>query len=364
MTSRLYIRRIVADLGDLVLNSITGGKKFEEVDTTYKSLRKKVIALKPILGDPPKFIARSESLWDLWNSYVKGTLKTYESRREFMRTEYFAHYDEKIAESPEDTFEDALVKRDLLLDQPLGSGGFGVVHGATHLVLGQRRAIKRLQPIFADQTDEEKALRRFSREAELLDNLHHKNIVRFFDAGIAAGSPFIVMEFVEGRNLQQIVNDDGPLETEGATEIVRQVAKGLSKAHTADVVHRDLKPTNVMWDETRAVILDFGAGQWLEQILSTRLTSSVVGTMGYIPEELLADPKALHPSIDCFSLGVIFHYLLTGRTPNIGDPTHYLSERSIPLKTRQVILKALAPLKMRYRDGAEMLAAVADTASK
>jgi serine/threonine-protein kinase len=250
--------------------------------------------------------------------------------------------------------------RDLVVVGQIGEGGFGVVYEAEHVVLDEKRAIKKLEPVFAERQYEEEALRRFSREVKILNRLSHPGIVKLYDAGIAGTYPFIVMEYVEGRNINEIISGDGLFEIEKAQKVMLLVLDAVASAHKAGVVHRDIKPTNIMWDGNRAVLLDYGASQWLEQQLSTRMTKTAIGTTGYIADELKENPTLLDPCLDCFSLGVVFHYLLTGRIPSTGDPTHYLEQNLVPKEIIELILRALSPMGKRFADGSDMLLALND----
>lgn len=359
MSSIRYIERIVKELGDLIRDSWTGSREFEKTNDEYQSLRRRLYALEPIIGRPPAFLESADSLWDLWNALVKNKLPTYDTRRDFLEEHYAKHYKALINKLDTGiTFEQEMMYRDLAVIEEIGEGGFGVVYAAEHIVLGDKRAIKKLEPIFANDKDEEKALRRFAREARMLDKLAHPNIVRFFDAGMAGKYPFIVMEYVDGDNLKKVISDEGPLPSRAAFKIIYQIVGAVARAHTLGIVHRDIKPTNLMWNGERAVILDYGAGQWLERQLSTRMTTTVIGTSGYIANELLEDPKLVAPSLDCFSLGVVFHYLLTGCIPNTGDPTYYLNERAVEKNIQRVIIQALAPAEKRFADGLKFLSAL------
>jgi len=292
----------------------------------------------------------------LWHSQAKK-FETYQERRDFLDENLVAYYDDIIDNLTSSNFEQEMTSRDLVIQKEAGKGGFGVVYEADHIVLG-KRAVKKLAPIFADNIDKMKALRRFSREAQVLEKLHHKNIVRFFDAGVAGDYPFIIMEYVDGHNLNDFIKNNGTFNQCDALVIMKQLLDALAYAHDSGVVHRDIKPTNLMWNGTRVVVLDFGAGQWLERSLSTRITTATIGTSGYIADELLTDPELLHANLDCYSLGVVFHYLLTGRALNAGEPKHFLNQNGIDDEVMEVIIKAISPSGIRYKDGAEMLQAI------
>jgi len=248
-----------------------------------------------------------------------------------------------------------MVLRDLAIEEIIGEGGFSVVYKAEHIVLDEVRAIKKLEPIFADEVNEIKALRRFAREAKILTELNHKNIVRVYDSGIAGGHPYIIMDLVEGKDLEKWIREKGFFDEQTGLKIIEQILDAISAAHRSGVVHRDIKPQNIMWNGSRAIILDFGAGHWLEHQISTRITTSPIGTYGYIANELFDDPSLLRKNFDCYSIGVLFHYILTGHIPSAGSPRHYLSENNIQEKIIEFILRALSPPDIRFEDGERML---------
>ena len=356
MSSKVYIKRIIEDLYSLLLAVSTGGAKFENEDDKYRKLRRRLLALVPLLGPLPGFIETSENLWQYWNNNVKGTLPTYDSRRTFLAQEYKNYYDKVLSRIRSNSFEEEMALRDLAIDDRIGEGGFSVVFKAEHIVLDESRAIKKLDPIFADEENEIKALRRCAREAKILVEINHKNIVRVYDFGIAGENPFIIMEFVEGRDLGKWISESGFFNEQISITIIKQVLEAISEAHSLEIVHRDIKPSNIMWNGSRAVILDFGAGSWLErQIISSRITTSPIGTYGYIANELFDNPTLLHKNVDCYSIGILFHYLLTGHTPSTGSPKHYLLANPIRNEIIEFIIKALSPPEIRYEDGRSML---------
>jgi len=358
MSSRRYIENNIEELNSLLMNVLTGGSRFERVNPTYEKLRRRLLSLTPILGPMPTFLAESENLWDLWNSHIKGVLADYESRRNYIRTEYKAYYDNLLQNLSNRSFEEVLMLRDIAVSDNIGEGGFSVVYKSEHIVLEESRAIKKLEPLFATEDDEIKALKRFSREAKMLSKLNHPNIVRVYDAGIAGDHPYIIMEFIAGSNLTKHIDDFGVFEEESALKVMRDVLNAVAAAHQSEIVHRDIKPKNIMWTGDKAVVLDFGAGQWLEFSLSTRMTTSPIGTIGYIAPELYDDPYLLHKNLDCYSLGVLFHYLLTGRIPNTGNASYYLQENGINQKIIDLIIKAISPPNIRFQDGVGMLSAL------
>lgn len=193
----------------------------------------------------------------------------------------------------------------------LGKGGMGSVYLAEHLFLKRRVAIKILsRDLCADP--EETA--RFEREAVAAARLDHENIVRIHDVDEDDGRPFIVMEYVEGEDLDELIRRKGPLPARAVAEIIREVARALEHAHAAGVVHRDIKPANVLLrKDGRVKITDFGlARQVGERELGD--DGTVLGTPYYVsPEQaqgLPADGRS-----DIYSLGITFYQALTGKRP-------------------------------------------------
>lgn len=201
------------------------------------------------------------------------------------------------------------------LDLQLGAGAMGAVYRGRDLVLGREVAVKVLAP---DLLDDEMMLARFRREAMSSSRLVHPNIVTTLDFGVSANVPYIVMELVPGHALEQLLAHHRRLSVVRAVRLARDVAKGLDAAHQAGIVHRDIKPGNVMVTETsdgeRARIVDFGIAQAASSGPKLTQVGIAVGTPGYVaPEQLsgmVADGRA-----DIFSLGVTLYESLAGELP-------------------------------------------------
>ncbi|MGO9466281.1 MAG: protein kinase domain-containing protein [Isosphaeraceae bacterium] len=213
-----------------------------------------------------------------------------------------------------------LIGRYLILDK-LGQGGMGVVFKAQKRKTGKIVALKILPPSFAR---DQQAVARFKREIEAAGRLNHPNIVAALDADEDRGVHLLVMDYVDGRDLDRIVQTRGPLPVVEAVDCLIQAARGLEAAHAQGIVHRDIKPGNLMLDAGGNVrVLDLGLARIVEaanpfgQAAGSRLTQSgmYMGTIDYMAPEQAEDSRRADHRADIYSLGCTLHYLLTGREP-------------------------------------------------
>ncbi|OAI45321.1 hypothetical protein AYO44_02650 [Planctomycetaceae bacterium SCGC AG-212-F19] len=198
----------------------------------------------------------------------------------------------------------------------LGSGGMSAVYLCEDFKAGKRLALKVLPRSLArDPT----ILRRFYREARASFTLDHPNIVRGYEVGQENNQHFFVMEYVEGQSLQEIVHKTGPLPVDRAVEYVRQAAVGLQHAYEAGLVHRDIKPGNLLIDRTGTIkILDMGLSRFYNDEDSV-LTKDVLGTLDYLAPEQAEDSHTVDTRADIYALGGTFYYILTAQSPLSGD---------------------------------------------
>ncbi|GAA4182761.1 hypothetical protein GCM10022252_09200 [Streptosporangium oxazolinicum] len=254
--------------------------------------------------------------------------------------------------------------------RPLGriaSGGMGEVWRARDELLGREVAVKLLRPHVA----EDPAFReRFRSEARIAAGLSDPGIAQVFDYGEGGGVAYLVMELVPGQSLAGILSRDGALSPEITLDVVRQTAMGLHAAHRAGIIHRDIKPGNLLVTEAGVIkITDFGIARALEAVPVTQ-TGILMGTAQYVsPEQASGEP--LTPATDIYSLGVVAYECLTGHAPfraetqvaialmHIGEPPPPLPP-SIPPAVRDLVMACLAKDPLRRPAGARELSERAD----
>jgi len=210
-----------------------------------------------------------------------------------------------------------------ILDK-LGQGGMGLILKAEHKLLKRMVAIKVLAPSVTRQPD---AMERFQREVEAISKLSHPNIVTAYDADEDKTTRFLVLEYVEGIDLADIVQQQGPLPVEQALNYLHQAAKGLEYAHQQGVIHRDIKPSNLLLDHTGVVkVLDLGLARLAEsdtqfnaRQAALTLTGIIMGTVDFMSPEQAENTKKADARSDLYSLGICFYYMLTGQNPYAGE---------------------------------------------
>ncbi|MDQ3849300.1 MAG: protein kinase, partial [Actinomycetota bacterium] len=250
----------------------------------------------------------------------------------------------------------------------LGSGGMADVFSAQDLQLGRKVALKLLHERFAQ---DEEFVERFRREASSAAGLQHQHVVSVYDRGEWDGTAYIAMEYVAGRTLKQVIQQEGPLEPGRAVDLAVQVLRAVRFAHRRGVIHRDLKPHNVIVDEEgRAKVTDFGIARAGASDITE--TGSIMGTAQYLSPEQ-AQGHAVNAPSDLYSVGIVLYEMLTGRVPFDGDSTvavalKQVSESPVPPsrlnpavtpELEAVVLRALAkdPAE-RFADAEEFIAAL------
>src|SRR5215831_8428464 len=255
------------------------------------------------------------------------------------------------------------------IQQLLGEGGMGEVYKALDRELDRPVALKLIRPELASNSS---MLARFKQELLLSRQVTHKNVIRIFDLGDSDGVKFITMEFVEGHDLRTLIQEKKKFSPEQAVEVMQQVCQALEAAHSVGVIHRDLKPQNIMREYTgRILVMDFGLARSMGDVGMTQ-TGALVGTMEYMsPEQALG--KELDQRSDIFTAGLILYELLTGNTPFHADSAlasliKRTQERAIPVSDydssipgalSEVVSKCLErDPNQRYQTAAEVLRAL------
>jgi tetratricopeptide (TPR) repeat protein len=197
----------------------------------------------------------------------------------------------------------------------IGHGGMGAVYEAIDRELDRKVAIKVIRKELAQDPD---ILRRFKQEVLLARQISHRNVVRIYDLGEYEGTRYITMDFVQGRELGCLIEQEGPLPASRAANLALQICKALKAAHVERVIHRDLKPQNIVVDsDDRVYVMDFGIARSMEQSGMTQ-TGAIVGTLQYMAPEQ-AKGEAVDQRTDLYAFGLIFYEMLTGVSAFKGD---------------------------------------------
>ena len=254
----------------------------------------------------------------------------------------------------------------------IGRGGMATIYRARDIRMDRVVAVKVLREAY--NTDQ-KFVKRFQREAKAASALHHPNIVQVYDYGQADGNYYIVMELVEGTDLSRYLCYRGVLDVDRAVIIAHDVALGLGAAHRRRIVHRDVKPQNVLIGSGGSIQLtDFGIVSVYSDMDAERLTTSgmTLGTVQYFAPEQ-AQGEIVSPAADVYALGIVMYEMLTGRTPFDGNSAVVVALQhirdqptppsqfnpSIPTALEEIILRCLEKVpEMRFRDGSQLAQAL------
>ena len=247
----------------------------------------------------------------------------------------------------------------------IGEGGMANVYLANDSILDRKVAIKVLR---GDLSSDEKFIRRFQREALSVSNLSHPNIVEVYDVGEEDDNHYIVMEYIEGKTLKQLLKKRESLTLTEVIDIMTQLTDGIAHAHESYIIHRDIKPQNIMIeDDGKIKITDFGIAMALNATQLTQ-TNSVMGSVHYLPPEQ-ASGKGATVKSDIYSLGILMYELLTGTVPFKGDnaveialkhmkdkiPSIRKQNPAIPQSAENILLKATAKNpRNRYESSQDM----------
>lgn len=206
--------------------------------------------------------------------------------------------------------------RDYKIISKIGEGGMGIVYSAEHVHLEKKVAIKCLSPQLGLNSD---FLDRFRKEAKAQANLTHPNIIQVNDFFEDGGQFFLVLEYVEGLSLDELIAQKGKLPEKEALEVFKDILRGLNFAHSKGIIHRDVKPSNIiLTKDGTAKIMDFGIALMMGVERKTK-TGMTIGTAHYMSPEQIKDPKNMDHRSDIYSAGIILYEMLAGRVPFDGD---------------------------------------------
>lgn len=254
------------------------------------------------------------------------------------------------------------------IEKKVGEGGMAYVYEAKDNLLNRRVAVKVLRPEFVDDQD---FLKKFKREAEAVASLSHPNIVNVYDVGEDGKVHYIVMEYVDGKNLKEIIQEEGTLDEYTALDITKQIAMALGSAHKRGIIHRDIKPHNILIsNEGRNIVkvADFGIAKAVSNSTMTNI-GGVIGSVHYFSPEQ-AKGKFVTNNADLYSLGIVLYEMLTGKVPfrgetpvaialqHINDDIEFTEEEKIriPQSVRTIIKKLTEKNTMdRYQTAEELI---------
>ncbi|PKM80999.1 MAG: serine/threonine protein kinase, partial [Firmicutes bacterium HGW-Firmicutes-13] len=262
------------------------------------------------------------------------------------------------------------------IEEKIGDGGMAVVYKGCDILLNRFVTVKILRAQFAL---DENFVSRFRREAQAAASLSHPNIVNIYDVGEEEDTYYIVMEYIDGKSLKELINEKGRLPVNQAVNIARQICEGLVHAHKNKIIHRDIKPHNILITrDGRVKVTDFGIARAVTAATLTYNNNVIMGSVHYFaPEQAkggLAGEKA-----DLYSLGIVIYEMLTGEVPFSGDSPisialKHLQENikspveinpDIPPNLEKIILKAAEKdISLRYQNAEEMLADLTDWTNK
>ncbi len=328
----------------------------EMSEKDYKRCRDILMRVPELKLHIPAFIKSNHSAND-FRSYMQAYNQHYAERRSLIHTEM-----DNLASYLDKDNDPFMQMKEYTKQEELGSGGFGTVHKYHNNCLDMDFAVKIYEPIFVSSEEQSEGERRFFREAKMLFSLNSPYIARIYDAGRIDGKPYIRMEYINGYTVDDLRDREGNMEFSRSAIVITHILAGLKNAHEHGVIHRDLRPSNIMYSEhdKKFKIIDFGVSAFLDTDNHTKLTKTGEHVAGgvFIDPLLQHNPRMRDIRSDIYSVGAIWYYLLCGRAPSGSDMREYLEKANPKLKIDEIdiIMKCLSTnIENRYSSCDELL---------
>lgn len=339
-----------------LISKATNGSIDEE---EYKRNREILLKTQTLKGIIPDFIRKNRDA-DEFRKYMQEIDEHYAGRRSVIKEQMNAMI-ECLEQSEQDDDLFLEIQRYKQMEK-LGNGGYGTVYRYYNECLDMDFAVKIYDPIFVDGEAQREGEKRFFREAKMLFSLNSRHIVRIYDAGRLNGKPYIRMELVKGYDLYGLREKRGNLDFKDSALVVLHILTGLAAAHKVGIIHRDLRPNNILYSETEKTIkiIDFGISAFLDTENHSQLTKmgECVAGGSFIDPLLQENPRLRDVRVDIYSVGGLWYFLLCGRTPTGSDMRKYLQQSNDNLKEWQIemIMKCLSGnIEDRFSSCEEMI---------
>lgn len=325
----------------------------------YQRCRDTLIKVPELKAHIPAFI-KSNRTANAFRVYMQAYNQHYAERRDLINTKM-----DELVNCLENKNDPFMQMHEYTKMEQLGSGGYGAVHKYHNNCLDMDFAVKIYEPVFFSQDEQAEGEKRFFREAKMLFSLNNVHIARIYDAGRIDGKPYIRMEYIKGYTVEKLKEIEGNMTFSRSAIVVSHILQGLKHAHEHGVIHRDLRPRNVIFaeDERMFKIIDFGVSAFLDTDNHTKLTKTGEHIAGgvFIDPLLLQNPKLKDQRSDIYSVGAIWYFLLCGQAPSGSDMKEYLEKSNPQLKSSEVevIMKCLSSnINARYSSCDELMPVV------
>ena len=311
-------------------------------DKDYKRCRDILMNVPGLKANIPSFIRDNRTAND-FRSYMQAYNQHYAERRELINVQMT-----ELVNCLDNENDPFMKMREYTKLECIGSGGYGTVYRYHNDCLDMDFAVKIYEPVFVSAEEQLEGEKRFFREAKMMFSLNNNHIARIYDAGRMDGKPYIRMEFIKGYNLEEFHKNEGNMIFSRSAHVITHILAGLKCAHEHGVIHRDLRPGNVILstEEHMFKIIDFGVSAFMDTENHTKLTKTgehIAGGM-FIDPVLQENPKMRDVRSDIYSVGAIWYYLLSGHAPSGSDMRDYLKKTNGSLLDWQIdmLMKCLA----------------------